>query len=97
MSEPMLDLREITSVTDFQKNIKSYAQKLAGTSVPMILTVNGKAELVVQNVETYQSLLQEVEKARFVAAVNQGIKEMEAGLGTDAKAVLRQLRDQLAL
>ena len=93
----MLDLREIRSVTEFQKNIKSYVEKLKGSAVPLILTVNGKAELVVQNAETYQMLLEEVERARFVKAVNQGLQEMEAGLGVDAKEALNELRAKLAL
>ena len=93
----MIDLREVRSVTDFQKNIKSYVEQLRGSSTPMVLTVNGKAELVVQNVETYQELLNEVEHARFVAAVNQGIREMEAGLGQDAATAFAELRAKLGL
>jgi PHD/YefM family antitoxin component YafN of YafNO toxin-antitoxin module len=93
----MIDLREIKSVTEFQKNIKTYVQKLKGSRTPMVLTVNGKAELVVQDAETYQELLDELERARFVAAVNKGIHEMEAGLGRDAGEALRELRDKLAL
>lgn len=53
----MIDLREIKSVTEFQKNIKSYVQKLKGSPSPMVLTVNGKAELIVQNSETYRNCL----------------------------------------
>ena len=93
----MIDLREIRSVTDFQKNIKSYVQKLKCSHSPMVLTVNGKAELVVQDAETYQELMNEVERARYVAAVNIGIQEMEAGLGRDAEEALGELRAALAL
>ena len=93
----MIDLREIKSVTDFQKNIKSYVQQLKGSPTPMVLTVNGKAELVVQSAESYQDLLNEVEHARFVTAVNRGIHEMEAGLGRDAGEALGELRAKLGL
>ena len=93
----MIDLREIRSVTDFQKNIKSYVEKLKGSSTPIVLTVNGKAELVVQNADTYQELLNEVERARFVTAVNAGIQEMEAGQGRDVATALAELRAKVAL
>ena len=93
----MIDLRQIKSVTEFQKNIKSYVHQLKGSRTPIVLTVTGKAALVVQNAETYQELLDEVEHARFIAAVNQGIQEMEAGLGKDAGSALRKLRAKLAL
>jgi PHD/YefM family antitoxin component YafN of YafNO toxin-antitoxin module len=93
----MIDLREIKSVTEFQKNIKSYVKKLKSSRSPMVLTVNGRAELVVQNAETYQELLEEVERARFITAVNKGIQEMEAGLGQDAAEGLGELRTKLGL
>lgn len=93
----MIDLREIKSVTDFQKNIRSYIQKLRGSGTPMVLTVNGKAELVVQDAESYQRLLDELERARFTAAVNKGVQEMQAGLGRDAEEALTDLRARLDL
>ena len=93
----MIDLRDIKSVTEFQKNIRSYVQKLKGSRTPMVLTVNGKAELIVQDAESYQQLLEEVERARFVTAVNKGIQEMEAGLGRNAREALGELRAKLAL
>lgn len=39
----------------------------------------------------------DVERGRFIAAVDKGIQEMEAGLGQDARAALGELRSKLAL
>jgi len=93
----MIDLRDIRSVTDFQKNIKAYVKSLKGSRKPLVLTVNGKAELVVQDAGTYQELLDELEQSRFVAAVNLGVEQMEAGRGQDAGEALEELRTKLAL
>ena len=45
----------------------------------MVLTVNGKAELVVQDAESYRKLLDLVEDARALEAVRQGLADREAG------------------
>jgi hypothetical protein len=45
----MIDLREVRSVTEFQRNIKDYVGKLKERKTPLVLTVNGRAELVVQD------------------------------------------------
>ncbi len=49
----MTDLREIRSVTELQRNLKDYVDKLKGQDSPLVLTLNGRAELVVQNAEAY--------------------------------------------
>jgi hypothetical protein len=44
----MIDLREVRSVTEFQLNIKDYVGRLKENKTPLVLTVNGRAELVVK-------------------------------------------------
>jgi len=53
----MIDLREVRSVTEFQRNIKDYVGHLKEKKTPLLLTVNGRAEPVVQDAESYQALL----------------------------------------
>ena len=53
----MIDLNEIHSLTEFQRNVKTYIGRLKKTGRPVVLTVNGKAELVVQDAVAYQRLL----------------------------------------
>ncbi len=50
----MIDLREVRSVTEFQRNIKDYVGRLTKNKTPLVLTVNGRAALVVQDAESYQ-------------------------------------------
>ena len=59
----MLDVREIHSVTDFLRNHKSHITRLKETRRPQVLTVNGRAEVVVQDAESYQELLDRLERA----------------------------------
>jgi PHD/YefM family antitoxin component YafN of YafNO toxin-antitoxin module len=78
-----IDVKDIRSVSDFQRNAKSHITRLRKTKNPMVLTVNGSASVVVQDANTYQQLHDRLEKLeeerRFIAAVNEGIADMKAG------------------
>jgi prevent-host-death family protein len=77
----MIDLREVRSVTEFQRNLKDYVGRLKEKKTPLVLTVNGRAELVVQDAESYQALLDRLEEAEGTAAVREGIAQIKRGEG----------------
>lgn len=88
----MIDLREVRSVTEFQRNLKDYVGRLKEKKTPMVLTVNGRAEVVVQDATSYQALLDRLERAETVAAIRQGIEQIERGEGIPLKQAERRLR-----
>ncbi len=88
----MIDLREVRSVTEFQRNVKDYVGRLKKKKSPLVLTVNGRAELVVQDARSYQDLLGRLERAEAVAAIRQGIAQFEAGGGIPLEEAERRLR-----
>lgn len=53
----MIKLENIHSLTDFKRNAKEFIEQLRATRTPLVLTVNGKAEVVVQNAEAFQAML----------------------------------------
>jgi prevent-host-death family protein len=71
--------RDIHSLTDFKKNTPEFLRQLKETGDPVILTINGKAELVVQDAASYQKLLDLAEEARVIEGVRQGLEDMKAG------------------
>jgi prevent-host-death family protein len=76
----MLDIsRGIHSLTDFKKNTSEFINQLKETGDPVVLTINGKAELVVQDAAAYQRLRQIAEEARVLEGIRQGIEDMNAG------------------
>ena len=77
----MIDLREVRSVTEFQRNLKEYVGRIKKTKTPLVLTVNGRAELVVQDAERYQGLLVRLEEAEAAAAVREGMEQIRRGEG----------------
>lgn len=93
----MIDLREVRSVTDFQRHAKEYVGKLRDSRTPLVLTVNGRAELVVQDAASYQDLLNRLEELENVAAIRVGLDEMKHGKTQPARKALKGLGTKLAV
>lgn len=74
-------LTNIHSITDFQRNPKGILGELKETKSPIILTVNGKAELIAQDAASYQEMVDKVQAAEGLEAIRQGIEESRAGPG----------------
>ncbi len=97
MEFDMIDLRDVRSVTDFQRNIKDYVGHLKEKKTPLVLTVNGRAELVVQDAESYQALLERLEHAETMAAIRRGMREAEEGRMIPLREAERRLRKKHGL
>jgi len=65
----MIVLGNIQSLSDFQRNTRAHIRRLGKTGKPEVLTVNGKASVVVQDAAAYQSLLDQLEQVRTLAVV----------------------------
>jgi len=60
----MIRPEDIGSLTDFQRNTQAHLKRLKRTGRPELLTINGKAEVVVQNASAYQRLIESLEKLK---------------------------------
>ena len=61
-----------------------------------MLTINGKAELVVQDAASYQKLLELAERTERMEAVRVSINDMKAGKVSLAEDMLAEMRQILA-
>ena len=87
--------RDIHSLTDFKRNTTEFLQRLKRTKHPLVLTVNGKAELVVQDAESYQKLLDAVELLETLKGIKRSVEQIEQGKGKKAEDFFNQLFDKL--
>ena len=86
----MLDLaNDIRSLSDFKRNTVDLLDRIRTTGNPMVLTVNGKAELIVQDAGAYQALLDRVEA---LEGIQRGIADVKAGRAKPAQQVFERLR-----
>src|SRR6516165_415718 len=94
----MLDIsRDIHSLTDFKKNTSEFIDQLKQTGEPVVLTINGKAELVVQDAAAYQKLRQIAEEARVLEGIRQGLEDMCAGRTKPLAEAFADIRRDLKL
>ncbi len=89
----MIDIaKDIDSLSNFKRNTAKYVKQMKKSGTPVVLTVNGKAQVVVQDAESYQRLLERLEKAETVVAINKGIKDFREGNHRPAREVLENLK-----
>jgi len=55
-------IEDIASLTDFHRHSAIHCKRLKRNGRPVVLTINGKAVLVVQDAAAYQRLLEVVER-----------------------------------
>jgi hypothetical protein len=93
----MLDTRQIHSLTDFLRNHKVHVTRLKKTKVPEVLTVNGKAEVVVQDAASYQQMLDRLHYMETLAAIQEGMASAERGELKPAAQVLAEMRARFGM
>lgn len=94
----MLNLDEdIHPLTEFKRNTTGLVKQMKKTRRPVVLTVNGKVELVVQDANSYQRMLERLDRLETVEAIRQGLEDVEEGRIRDARSALEELRKKLGL
>ena len=83
--------RDIHPLTDFKRNTAEFLTQLKQTGHPLVLTINGKAELVVQDAKSYQRLLDIAERLETIQAVKEGLASIENGEGRSLDAVFDEI------
>ncbi len=87
--------RYIHPLTDFKRNTSDFLAQLKSTGQPLVLTINGKAEIVVQDARSYQRLLDLAERLETIEAVKQGIASADRGEGRPADELFDDIEEQL--
>lgn len=94
----MLDLSsDIRSLSDFKRNTAKFMTKLKASGHPVVLTVNGKAEIVVQDAAGYQRLLELAERAEMKEFLQKSREDVDAGRTVAAEQALEKIAKKHAL
>jgi PHD/YefM family antitoxin component YafN of YafNO toxin-antitoxin module len=92
MSANTLLPENIHSLTDFLRHHKRHLLRLKRSQRPSVLTLNGKAEVVVQDAKSYQAMLETIEAMETQKGIAEGLASMERGEGEPAETVFARLR-----
>jgi PHD/YefM family antitoxin component YafN of YafNO toxin-antitoxin module len=88
----MIDLsQDIHSLSDFKRKTTEFMARMKKNGHPVILTINGKAELVVQDTVSYQRLLELAERAEMIEFLRDSRADIEAGRTEPAVVALERL------
>jgi PHD/YefM family antitoxin component YafN of YafNO toxin-antitoxin module len=68
---------DIQSLPDFKRNTPEFIQHVKNTGRPTVLTINGKAEVVVMDAMTYQKSQERYDYEASVQQIVQRLQEFE--------------------
>lgn len=87
-------IRDIYPLTDFKRNTPEFLRQLKETGQPLVLTINGKAEIIVQDTKSYQRLLDLADRLETIQAVREGLESMQRGEGRPADEVFAEIEKE---
>ena len=93
----MIRATDIYSLTDFQRNAKSHIKHVTETKHPIALTVNGTAEVVVQDAGVYQKMVDDLEELEMAAGVLRGEADIAAGRVISAEDFWKEMEEEFEL
>lgn len=94
----MVQLNDIHPLTGFLRDHKSHLERLAATGRPEVLTVNGRARVVIQDAEAYQKMLDALDAANTERIIRERLASVDRGEpGIPAKQVLADVRKRLGI
>jgi prevent-host-death family protein len=76
--------RDIHSLSTFKRDTAKLVRQMKKTKQPVVLTVNGKAALVVQDAESYQKLLEAKNRMEAIEGIKRGLESMKRHQGKPA-------------
>jgi predicted transcriptional regulator len=89
----MLDTDHDTlSPLSSKRNTVQLLRQLKEAGESIVLTVNGTAELVVQDATSYEKLLELVDRLETIEAIREGIASVDRGEGRPAEEVFEEIR-----
>jgi prevent-host-death family protein len=87
--------QDIQPLTDFKRKTPEFLRRLKETGNPVVLTINGKAELVVQDAASYQRLFALAERLETIQAVKESLASADRGEGRAMDDVFDALEKEL--
>lgn len=70
---------DIDSLSNFKRNTADFIERMKKTGEPVVLTINGKAELIVQDASSYQRLAELAERVESLESLRRSLEEADRG------------------
>lgn len=89
--------RDIQSLSTFKRDTAKLVRQMKKTKEPVVLTVNGKAELVVQDAESYQQLLDAKDRMEAIEGIKRGLQSTKGNGGKAAAEFFREFFAEMGI
>jgi PHD/YefM family antitoxin component YafN of YafNO toxin-antitoxin module len=89
--------KDVQAMTTFRRNPAKFMKYLKKSKRPLILTINGKAEAVLQDAEAYQRLLDIAAQADAREGIRQGLEDVKKGRMRPARETMEAFRRKHAI
>ena len=80
----------IETLTNFKRDSTKYLARLRTSGEPLVLTVNGRAAVVLRDAESYQRFMEEFDRLQELA-LQRGLEDVTAGRTRPMREALDEL------
>ena len=88
----MVDLaQDVDSLSNFKRQTAKFVERMKKTGEPVVLTINGKAELVVQDAASYQHLRNLAERIDSLETLRRSLDDADAGRTRPMRRAVKSL------
>ena len=93
----MLDTTfDVDSLSNFKRDTAEFLRRLKESGRPVVLTIDGEPELVVQDSASYQKLIELAERSERMDSLRRSVEDMQTGRVSPAADMLAEMREVLA-
>lgn len=86
--------RDIQSLSVFKRDTSKFMLQMKKTGQPIVLTVNGKAEMVVLDAKSYEEYLVDRDRRDTIASIRRGMEDARAGRVTEAEVFFKEFEEK---
>jgi prevent-host-death family protein len=83
--------KDIDSLSNFKRKTTDFVTRMKRTGEPIVLTINGKAELVVQDADSYQRLLALSERVESLEFLRRSLAAADSGQTRPLRKAIQSL------
>ena len=89
--------RDIQSLSVFKRDTSKFMRQMKKTGQPIVLTVNGKAEMVVLDAKSYEEYLIDEDRRDSIASIRRGMADARAGRVTESETFFKEFEEKYGI
>ncbi len=97
MPKPIALDQDIQPISEFRANTTAFVEKVRQTGRPIVITQHGRSAAVLLDVGEYAKMLERLDKLEVIEAVEEGIRQADAGLGIPHEEAKRRTLEKFKL